>query len=280
MSLCLDVQKSQLSFITSSEGGVDIEEVSAKHPEKILKQPIGFFGFQPYHAWSIGHFLNLSDKKDIQEIYDLCSNLYKLFMEKDASLIEINPLVKDQQGHFIALDGKMSFDEQAFFRHKDLQAWKDSQKKEKSVALADQHKISFIPLEGTIGCMVNGAGLAMATMDIIKFYGASPANFLDVGGGADEEKVIKAFEIILTSQDVKAVLVNIFGGIMRCDVIAESLVKAVKKQGLKVPIVVRLEGTKHEEGLQILKESGLNLIPASGLDQAAQKVVEVAKQIS
>lgn len=277
LSLCVDAQRSQVSFIVSPEGGVDIEEVSMKSPEKIKKIHISSAGFQIYHAWSIGAFLGLSQKQDISQIYKLCKNLYQLFRDQDASLVEINPLVRDDQNQWVALDGKISVDENALFRHENFQKWQASQPQEESEALAAQYGISFIPLEGTIGCMVNGAGLAMATMDIIKFYGASPANFLDVGGGADEDKVIKAFEIILKSKEVRAILVNIFGGIMRCDVIAQSLVKACQKQELKVPIVVRLEGTKHKEGLKILKESGLHLIAASDLDQAAQKVVEVAK---
>lgn len=277
LSLLIDPETACPVFIASPEGGTDIEEAGARHPEKIFRQKIHpLFGFQPHHAWSISRFLGLSSKEDVRRLSLLCQNLYRLFSEKDAGLLEINPLVQDESRGFIALDGKMSFDENALFRHEDLRNILASQERAESEAMALEHGLSFIQLEGRIGCMVNGAGLAMATMDIIKLCGGSPANFLDVGGGAEEEKVTRAFEIILRSREVKAILVNIFGGIMQCDVIAAGLIGAVKKTGLKIPVVIRLEGTRSKEGLELLKKSGLNLTPARTLDEAAQKAVQAA----
>ncbi len=279
LSLLINPQDSRVAFIVSPEGGMDIEEVSAKHPEKILTEKVHpFFGFQSYQAWSIGEFLGFSKKEEISQIFTICQGLYNLFMEKDATLLEINPLVKDTKGQLIALDGKMSLDENALYRHKDLENIFSLQEKKESEEKASEYGLSFIELDGDIGCMVNGAGLAMATMDIIKIYGGNPANFLDVGGGADETKVKKAFEIILQSKEVKSILVNIFGGIMRCDVIASGLIKAVKEVGLKVPVVIRLEGTKSKEGLKLLEAAKLDLITAKSLDEAAEKVVEISKR--
>ena len=279
LALLLDPSSSQLVFVVSPEGGTDIEEVSAKSPEKILKLQVSpTRGFSVWQAWDIGNFLGFSTKEDIQKIFSLCQNIYKLFMEKDVSLLEINPLVKTKQNEFVALDGKMSFDENGFFRHKDLKSLEATQKRDPAEKEALDYGLSFIKLEGEIGCMVNGAGLAMATMDMIKLYGADPANFLDVGGGAEEAKVKKAFEIILKSKDVKSILVNIFGGIMRCDVIASALIKAAEEIKIQVPLVIRLEGTKSKEGMKKLKESALDLIVAEDLDSAAQKVVEVSKR--
>ncbi|MGI9549392.1 MAG: ADP-forming succinate--CoA ligase subunit beta [Bdellovibrionales bacterium] len=279
LSLLVNPKNSRISFMVSPEGGVDIEEVSSKQPEKILMETIHpFLGFQAYQAWSIGTFLGLSEKQEISQVFSLCKNLYQLFTEKDATLLEINPLVKDKKGRLIALDGKIGFDENSLYRHEDLTKIYGSQKRKESESQALEYGLSFIELEGDIGCMVNGAGLAMATMDIIKTYGGSPANFLDVGGGADEQKVKKAFEIILKSKEVKAILVNIFGGIMRCDVLASGLIKACQAIGLKVPVVIRLEGTKSKEGLKLLQESNLNLITAKNLAEAAQKVVEISKK--
>ena len=278
LAALLDPISSQLIFMVSPEGGMDIEEVSEKFPEKILKIKIRTdLGFQAWQAWDIGNFLGLSKKEDIKQLFSLSQNLYKLFTEKDASLVEINPLVKTQKGHFIALDGKMSFDENAFDRHEDLKSLYKNQERNESEAEALSHNLSFIKLEGEIGCMVNGAGLAMATMDMIKLYGGHPANFLDVGGGAEEEKVKKAFEIILKSKEVKSILINIFGGIMRCDVIASALIKAAQEIKIQVPLVIRLEGTKSKEGMEKLKKSSLDLIVASDLDEAAKKAVEVSK---
>lgn len=279
LALLLDPSASQLIFMVSSEGGMDIEEVSKKSPEKILRLKTSpTLGFSIWQAWEIGNFLGFSEKGDIQKIFSLCQSIYKLFMEKDVSLLEINPLVKTKEGDFIALDGKMSFDENAFFRHKDLKALEETQERDPTEREALEYGLSFIKLEGAIGCMVNGAGLAMATMDMIKLYGAYPANFLDVGGGAEESKVKKAFEIILKSKEVKSILVNIFGGIMRCDVIASALLKAAEDIKIQVPLVIRLEGTKSKEGMKKLKESSLDLIVAEDLDSAAKKAVEVSKR--
>ncbi len=278
LSVLLDPASSQVIFMASPEGGMDIEEVSEKFPEKILKVKIHpVFGFSSWQAWEIAEFLAFSKKEEIKQIYSLCRNLYKLFTEKDASLVEINPLVQTEEGHLIALDGKMSFDENAFYRHEDLKSIYESQERNLAEKEALSQGLSFIKLDGEIGCMVNGAGLAMATMDMIKLYGGNPANFLDVGGGAEEEKVKKAFEIILKSKEVKSILINIFGGIMRCDVIASALLKAVEDIKLNVPLVVRLEGTKSKEGMEILRKSSLNLMIADNLDSAAKKVVEVSK---
>ncbi len=279
LSLLIDPKDSKVSFIVSPEGGMDIEEVSVKHPEKILKEKIHpCYGFQSYQAWSIGTFLGFSKKEEISQVFSLCQNLYKLFIEKDVTLLEINPLVKDNKGELIALDGKMSFDENALYRHEDLEKIHSLQEKKESEKQALEYGLSFIELDGDVGCMVNGAGLAMSTMDIIKIYGGTPANFLDVGGGSDEVKIKKAFEIILQTKGVKAILVNIFGGIMRCDLIATGLIKAVQQVGLKVPVVIRLEGTKSKEGLQLLEDSNIDLITAKSLSEAAKKVVEVSKK--
>ncbi len=278
LAVLLDPACSQIIFIASPEGGVDIEEVSQKSPKKILKLKINpSYGFASWQAWDIGEFLGFSKKEDIQALFALCKNLYRLFMEKDASLLEINPLAETQEGELIALDGKMSFDESAFYRQEDLSSIHKSQERDESEAEALSHDLSFIKLDGEIGCMVNGAGLAMATMDIIKLYGGRPANFLDVGGGAEEEKVKKAFEIILKSKEVKSILVNIFGGIMRCDVIASALIKSAQAVKIKVPLVVRLEGTRSKEGMERLERSSLDLVTASDLATAAKKAVQLAK---
>ena len=279
LAVLLDPSCSQVIFMASPEGGMDIEEVSEKSPEKILKLKIHpHWGFEVWQAWELGNFFNLSKKKDIQQIFSLCQNLYKLFIEKDADLLEINPLVRTEPGDWVALDGKMSFDENAFYRQKDIKSIYDGQERSDSEVEALSQALSFIQLDGEIGCMVNGAGLAMATMDIIELYGGRPANFLDVGGGAEEEKVKKAFEIILKSKEVKSILVNIFGGIMRCDVIASALIKAAQEIHIQIPLVVRLEGTKSKEGMRKLEQSSLNLITASDLGTAAKKAVELSKK--
>ena len=280
LALLLDPSSSQVIFMASPEGGMDIEEVSEKTPEKILKLKINSqFGFELWQAWELADFLSLSGKEEVKKIFTLGQNLYRLFMEKDAGLLEINPLVKTKEGELAALDGKMSFDENALYRQKDLKEIYEKQAREESESMALEHGLSFIKLDGEIGCMVNGAGLAMATMDIIKLYGAEPANFLDVGGGAEEAKVKKAFEIILKSKEVKSILVNIFGGIMRCDVIAEALIKASQEIKIKVPIVVRLEGTNSKIAREKLKDSSLDFITAKDLDMAAQKAVELSKKV-
>ena len=279
LAVLLDPSCSQVIFMASPEGGMDIEEVSEKSPEKILKLKIHpHWGFEVWQAWELGNFFNLFKKKDIQQIFSLCQNLYKLFIEKDADLLEINPLVRTEPGDWVALDGKMSFDENAFYRQKDIKSIYDGQERSDSEVEALSQALSFIQLDGEIGCMVNGAGLAMATMDIIELYGGRPANFLDVGGGAEEEKVKKAFEIILKSKEVKSILVNIFGGIMRCDVIASALIKAAQEIHIQIPLVVRLEGTKSKEGMRKLEQSSLNLITASDLGTAAKKAVELSKK--
>ena len=280
LAVLLDPSSSQVIFMASQEGGMDIEEVSAKTPEKILKQPIhSQFGFELWQAWELAEFLSLSGKEEVKKIFSLGQNLYKLFIEKDAGLLEINPLVRTTQGDLMALDGKMSFDENALYRQNDLKNIYEKQDRDKSEAMALEHGLSFIKLSGEIGCMVNGAGLAMATMDIIKLYGAEPANFLDVGGGAEEAKVKKAFEIILKSEEVKSILVNIFGGIMRCDIIATALIKASREMNIKIPIVVRLEGTNSKIAREKLKASSLDFWTAEDLDKAAQKAVEFSKKV-
>ncbi|MCY4512815.1 MAG: ADP-forming succinate--CoA ligase subunit beta [Bdellovibrionales bacterium] len=277
LSLLVDTETSRIIFMVSQAGGMDIEETAQTNPEKIYKISIHpSFGFQPYQSWSLAQALNISKKAEVMKLHSLFQQLYRLFVEKDGSLLEINPLIKTSQGEFIALDGKMSFDENALYRHSDLMALSQAELKPDYEREAARQGLALIKLEGNIGCMVNGAGLAMATMDMIKLHGGSPANFLDVGGGAEQEKVVKAFEIILSFPQVQAVLVNIFGGIMKCDIIASGLVQAVKQVGLKVPVVVRLEGTRSAEGLKLLRDSGLSLIPSESLDEAARKVVEVA----
>lgn len=279
LAALIDPVCSQVIFMASPEGGMDIEKVSEEFPEKIFKLNIHpHFEFKDWQAWEIGEFLGFSKKKEIKQISFLCQQLYKLFIEKDASLVEINPLVQTQEEDLIALDGKMSFDENAFYRQKDLKSLYETQERNSAEAMALSQELSFIKLDGEIGCMVNGAGLAMATMDMIKLYGGHPANFLDVGGGAEEEKVKKAFEIILKSKEVKSILVNIFGGIMRCDVIASALIKAAKEIKIQVPLVVRLEGTNSKEGMEKLEKSSLNLIVAGDLDSAAKKAVEVSRK--
>ncbi len=277
LALLLDPSSSQVLFMASLEGGVDIEELSTKTPEKILKLKIPpHIGFSLWNAWEIGKFLGFSKKEDIQFLFKMGQQLYKLFIEKDASLIEINPLAQTQKGDWIALDGKMSFDENSFYRQADLKKIHEEQNRNQSEDLALKHGLSFIQLEGEIGCMVNGAGLAMATMDIIQLYGGRPANFLDVGGGAEEGKVKKAFEIILQDKNIKSILVNIFGGIMRCDVIASALIKALEEVNVSIPLVIRLEGTRSKEGMEKISKSSLQLIVAEDLDSAAKKAVQLS----
>ena len=278
LALLLDPASHQVVFMASPEGGVDIEEVSAQSPERILKLKIHpDRGFKSWQGWELANFFNLSSKKDIQSLLSLAQNLYRLFIEKDANLLEINPLAQTKEGDWIALDGKMSFDENAFYRQPDLKSIFEREERSASEREALSHNLSFIQLDGEIGCMVNGAGLAMATMDIIQFYGGRPANFLDVGGGAEEEKVKKAFEIILKSKEVKSILVNIFGGIMRCDVIASALIKSAQEIKIQIPLVIRLEGTKSKEGMKKLEQSSLNLITANNLAEAAKKALEFSK---
>ena len=273
LSFLVDRATSRVTILASTEGGVEIEEVAEKTPEKIVRvtidPAIGLAGFQARQvAFSLG-LTGDAFKKGVTFL----QNLYRLFIEKDCSMVEINPLVVSKQGEVIALDAKVGFDDNALFRHPDVLAYRDLNEEAPEEVDASKFNLNFIKLDGNIGCMVNGAGLAMGTMDIIKYHGGSPANFLDVGGGATEEAVKNAFRIILGDKEVKAVLVNIFGGIMRCDIVANGIVKAAKEIGIKVPVVVRLEGTNVEEGKKILAESGYNLIVGNDLKDAAQKVV-------
>jgi succinyl-CoA synthetase beta subunit len=263
--------------MASEAGGMDIEEVAAKTPEKIIKQRIRpMDGLQPFNGRALAYELNLPPEA-MKEFIAMVGKLCDLFIRCDCSLLEINPLVITGDHHLIALDAKINFDDNALFRHKDLQAFRDLDEEDPLEVEASQYNLNYIKLDGNIGNMVNGAGLAMATMDIIKLYGAEPANFLDVGGGASKEKVTAAFKIITADPAVKGILINIFGGIMRCDIIAEGVIAAVKEVGLKVPLVVRLEGTNVDLGKKILNESGLNVIAADDLADAAQKIVAAVK---
>src|SRR5215510_8393882 len=277
LGLVLDRATSRVTFMASSEGGVEIEEVAAHSPEKILRETVDpAVGFSDYEGRKLAYGLGLP-KESVNKAVGFMRGLYRAFVESDASMMEINPLVLTKSGDLIALDAKIGFDDNALFRHKDILDMRDTTEENPKEVEASKFDLSYIALDGNIGCMVNGAGLAMATMDIIKFYGAEPANFLDVGGGATTEKVTEAFKIILSDKNVKGVLVNIFGGIMRCDVVATGVVEAAKQVQLSVPLVVRLEGTNVEQGKKILAESGLNIIPANDLADAARKVVEAVR---
>jgi succinyl-CoA synthetase beta subunit len=266
-----------VSIVCSTEGGMDIEEVAAATPEKILSFSIEpATGYQPFHGRKVAFALGLEGAA-VKQMVQLLGNLYRAFTEKDMEQLEINPLIVMPDGNLKVLDAKVGFDGNAIYRHADVAALRDETEEDPKELAASKYDLNYIALDGEIGCMVNGAGLAMATMDIIKLYGAEPANFLDVGGGATKEKVTEAFKIITSDKNVKGILVNIFGGIMRCDVIAEGVVAAVKDVGLKVPLVVRLEGTNVEQGKKIINESGLNVIAADDLDDAAQKIVKAVK---
>jgi len=273
LSLLVDRVSGRVIFLASSEGGVEIEEVAANTPEKILKVTVDpVVGLAGYQVRELAGVLGLQGDS-LRQAGAFLRNLYTLFLEKDCSMIEINPLVVTTQGELTALDAKIAFDDNALFRHSDVQAFRDRAEEAPAETEASSFGLNFIKLDGSIGCMVNGAGLAMATMDIIQLHGASPANFLDVGGGASEEAVKNAFRIILQDPGVKAVLVNIFGGIMRCDIVANGIVNASRDIGVTVPVVVRLEGTNVEEGKRILAESGLKILVAADLEDAARKVV-------
>jgi succinyl-CoA synthetase beta subunit len=273
LSCLVDRAKSRVAFIASTEGGMDIEEVAAKTPEKILTFSIDpASGFSGFHGRKIAHALKLAGAS-AKQCGMLASSLYRAFVEKDASLLEINPLVLTDDGNLVCLDAKMNFDDNALFRHGELAELRDIDEEDPMEVQASQHGLSYVKLDGNIGCMVNGAGLAMATMDIIKLSGASPANFLDVGGGATRDQVINALRIILSDPNVEGILVNIFGGIMRCDIIAEGVVAAAREIDINVPLVVRLEGTNVAMGKEILQASGLAIIPADDLDDAARKIV-------
>ncbi|EJF80409.1 ADP-forming succinate--CoA ligase subunit beta [Bartonella doshiae] len=277
LSLLVDRTVGRVAFVVSTEGGMDIETVAEETPEKILTLPVNFEqGITSVDCARLCDALELSGtaREDGEKLFPI---LYKVFCEKDMSLLEINPLIVMSSGHLRVLDAKVSFDNNALFRHPDILELRDISEEDPKEIEASKHDLAYVALEGTIGCMVNGAGLAMATMDIIKLYGAEPANFLDVGGGASKEKVTAAFKIITADPNVKGILVNIFGGIMRCDVIAEGVVAAVREVGLQVPLVVRLEGTNVEQGKAIISDSSLNVIPADDLDDAAQKIVAAVK---
>ena len=277
LSLLVDRESSWVSFVVSTEGGMDIEKVAHDTPDKIVTFSVDpATGIMSHHGRKVAQALGL--KGDLaKQAEKLVAQLYTAFLAKDMEMLEINPLIVSKQGELKCLDAKMSFDSNSLYRHPDVVALRDTTEEDAKEIEASKYDLAYIALDGTIGCMVNGAGLAMATMDIIKLYGESPANFLDVGGGASEEKVTAAFKIITADPNVKGILVNIFGGIMKCDVIAAGVVAAVKAVGLKVPLVVRLEGTNVEEGKKIIRESGLNVLPADDLDDAAQKIVNAVK---
>ena len=277
LAILVDRQSSRVSFVCSTEGGMDIEAVAADTPEKILSFSIDpTTSFQPYHGRRIAFMLGLKGKQ-LKQCVSLMNTLYRLFVEKDMEMLEINPLIVSGSGDLKCLDAKMGFDGNATYRHADIAELRDVTEEDPKELEASKYDLNYIALDGEIGCMVNGAGLAMATMDIIKLYGAEPANFLDVGGGATKEKVTEAFKIITSDPNVKGILVNIFGGIMRCDVIAEGVVAAVKEVGLKVPLVVRLEGTNVETGNEIINTSGLDVIAAANLKDGAEKIVKAVK---
>ena len=278
LSMLVDRATSRISFVVSTEGGMDIEEVAHKTPEKIITFSVDpATGIMGHHGRRVAKALQL-DGDLAKQAGALIEKLYAAFVAKDMEMLEINPLIVTTDGKLKCLDAKVSFDNNALYRHPDIAALRDETEEDKAELEASKYDLNYITLDGTIGCMVNGAGLAMATMDIIKLYGAEPANFLDVGGGASKEKVTAAFKIITADPKVKGILVNIFGGIMKCDIIAEGVIAAVKEVGLKVPLVVRLEGTNVEQGKKIIGESKLNVIPADDLDDAAQKIVKAVKE--
>ena len=277
LALLVDRQTSRVSFVCSTEGGMDIEEVAAATPEKILSFSVDpATGYQAFHGRRIAFSLGLKGKQ-VKQCVVLMGLLYKAFIEKDMEMLEINPLIVTDSGDLKVLDAKVAFDGNAMYRHADINELRDETEEDSKELAASKYDLNYIALDGEIGCMVNGAGLAMATMDIIKLYGAEPANFLDVGGGATKEKVTEAFKIITSDPNVKGILVNIFGGIMRCDVIAEGVVAAVKEVGLKVPLVVRLEGTNVQQGKDIINNSDVDVIAADDLKDGAQKIVKAVK---
>ena len=277
LGMLIDRASSRVTIIASTEGGMEIEKVAAETPEKIIKVAIDpVIGLRPFHARKLAFGLGLSGGQ-VRSAVAFLSAMYKAFTELDASLVEINPLVVTAGGDLIALDAKMNFDSSGLFRHPQVMELRDRDEEDPAEVEADEQGLNYIKLDGSIGCMVNGAGLAMATMDIIKLYGSSPANFLDVGGGATAERVTTAFKIILSDPNVKGILVNIFGGIMRCDVIAEGIVSAAREMQVEVPLVVRLEGTNVDKGKAILADSGLPILSAQNLADAAKKAVEAVQ---
>ena len=278
LSVLIDRATSRITLMASTEGGMDIEEVAEKTPEKIIKVSVDpATGISGFHSRQLAFGLGLEGGQ-VRSGVKLITNIYNAFVDLDASLVEINPLVVTGAGEVMALDAKMNFDDNALFRHKDVEELRDEDEEDPAELEAARHELNYITLDGEIGCMVNGAGLAMATMDIIKLHGSDPANFLDVGGGATKERVATAFKIILGDKNVKGILVNIFGGIMRCDIIAEGVVAAAKEVNISVPLVVRLEGTNVELGKEIMVNSGLAIISANDLDDAAKKVVAAVKE--
>lgn len=278
LSILVDRATSKVSFIASTEGGMDIEEVAAETPEKILTVGIDpVAGITDANGQEIAAAFKLTGNQ-VDQCVTLVKNLYKAFVDTDMSLLEINPLVVNCTGDLICLDAKVNFDSNALYRHDDIVELRDLSEEDPAEVEASKYDLSYVKLDGSIGCMVNGAGLAMATMDIIKLYGEEPANFLDVGGGATKEKVTEAFKIILSNSNVKGILVNIFGGIMRCDIIAEGVVAAASELALSVPLVVRLEGTNVEQGKEIMAASGLAIIPADNLEDAAEKIVAAVRE--
>ena len=277
LSLLVDRETSRVAVVASTEGGMDIEKVAHDTPEKIVSFSIDpATNVCPFHVRLLSQALKLDDNQQ-KQMSGLLTKLYSVFVDKDLSLLEINPLIVTKDGDLVCLDAKVSFDANALYRHPDLVALRDETEEDAKEIEASKYDLNYIALDGTIGCMVNGAGLAMATMDIIKLYGEAPANFLDVGGSATKEKVSAAFKIITSDPSVKGILINIFGGIMKCDIIAEGVVAAVKEVGLKVPLVVRLEGTNVDLGKEIIAKSGLNVISADDLDDAAQKIVKAVR---
>ncbi|WP_119461702.1 ADP-forming succinate--CoA ligase subunit beta [Rhodospirillaceae bacterium SYSU D60014] len=280
LGMLIDRATSRVTCMASTEGGTEIEEVAAKTPEKILKVDIDpATGIMPHHARRIAFGLGLEGPQ-VGAATKFIIAMYKAFTELDASIVEINPLVVTGSGEVIALDAKMNFDDNALYRHKDVAELRDEDEEDPAELEAARHDLNYIKLDGNIGCMVNGAGLAMATMDIIKLYGGEPANFLDVGGGATKDRVTTAFKLILSDANVEGILVNIFGGIMRCDVIAEGVVAAAREVSLHVPLVVRLEGTNVELGKKILRESGLPIVSADNLADAAEKIVNAVREVA
>ncbi len=278
LSMLVDREVSKVSFIASAAGGMDIEQVAEDTPEQILTVAVSSdAGLQPYQARQLAFGLDL-DKKQSRQFADLLQKLYRLYLECDASLVEINPLIVTAAGDVVALDGKINIDDNAIFRQARLEEMRDPSQEDEKERDAAAHDLNYVSLDGNIACMVNGAGLAMATMDLIKLHGGEPANFLDVGGGATSERVAAAFKLILSNDNVTAILVNIFGGIVRCDLIAEGIISAVKEVGVSVPVIARLEGTNVDKGRSLLAKSGLNIIAAEDLTDAAQKAVAASKR--
>ncbi|HEX4895023.1 MAG TPA: ADP-forming succinate--CoA ligase subunit beta [Solimonas sp.] len=277
LSALIDRTQEKIVFMASADGGMDIEEVAHKTPERIKHVFVSpAAGLQPYQARELGFFMDLT-KDQTDQLTKVLMGLYRIFTECDASLVEINPLIVTAEGNVMALDGKLNFDDNALFRQKEIASQRDPSQEDEVERAAAKYDLNYVTLEGNIGCMVNGAGLAMATMDIVKLHGGKPANFLDVGGGTTAEKVTEAFKLITSSPDVKAIFINIFGGIVRCDLIAEGIIAAVKQVGLKIPVVARLQGTNMEKGQALLRESGLAVTPVSDLTEAAQTVVRLSQ---